>query len=318
MDENGKLSYYVPVNPEYFEISKCMKMSNVLKKVGMSGVNPDDYEVIWSKVALTQRGFLIEGILQEKTEKTEKTDMVILINGDEIRKTYDGQATEVTYAASSSAEGFDESKVLFDGQHYSRTDCGTTVSKWSQKDFEYADETVNAKFVVNNGYVRITPVQVTLTAVDQVKYQDSEDPELTVEATGLLAGDTIDDLEYTVERVDSDSEEPGEYVIEVSGEKTQGNYKINFVDGKMTIKIKLAVGITSNLDGMGPVPSGTEVTLVAHPVGFTEDCTYQWMYSETGLEEDMQPVDGANKDTYTFILTSENASWIWRVVAVQQ
>jgi hypothetical protein len=310
-DEEGNASYYKAVNPDYFEMTKAMKTENVLKKLGMTGLNPDDYEVIWSKVAQTESGFVIEGALREKEEKTEKTDMVILINGDEIRKTYDGQPSEITFAASSSAEGFDESKVLYDGPTYTRTDCGTTMSKWTAKNFDYEDENVNATFVVNNGWLRITPATAVVTVEATDKLWGQDDPEFTATVTGLVNED--DEITYEIKR--EEGEEEGTYEVYATGEQPKdSNYKVQFVDATMNVEMP-PVTIRSSAGDAEALYAGTEITLTAEMEGLnTDDYNIQWQMGDTDDVDQMVDIEGANGITYTYTLSKETAGKFFRVV----
>ncbi len=97
---------------------------------------------------------------------------------------------------------------------------------------------------------------VTVTADDNSKeYNSGDDPELSVEITGLITGDTID---YEVNR--AEGENVGTYAITPTGEAEQGNYTVTYVPGTFTITA-VPVTLTANsgwrnYDGNEKVLSG--------------------------------------------------------------
>ena len=93
------------------------------------------------------------------------------------------------------------------------------------------DVTDNFEIEEEDGTLEITPKEITVTAENKEKNQNETDPELTAVVDGLVGDDTID---YDLDR--EPGEEPGTYAIHVTGEEEQGNYKITYVDGTLTIK----------------------------------------------------------------------------------
>ncbi|MBR6350336.1 MAG: hypothetical protein IKR67_07305, partial [Lachnospiraceae bacterium] len=75
--------------------------------------------------------------------------------------------------------------------------------------------------------------QLTITADDITIDYGDEEPELTATGEGFVNGEDIGMIEFKIEREPGD--EPGEYKITVTGETTQGHYKITFVCGTLTI-----------------------------------------------------------------------------------
>ena len=77
---------------------------------------------------------------------------------------------------------------------------------------------------------KITPKSVTVTADDKTKVFGETDPKLTATVAGTLGKDTVD---YTLSR--KDGEDVGKYAITPSGKAEQGNYKVTYVAGTLTI-----------------------------------------------------------------------------------
>ncbi len=166
---------------------------------------------------------------------------------------------------------------------------------------------MNAYFVINNSFLRITPAQATVTANDAAKEEGAEDPELTATVDGLFGEDT---LEYTLSR--AEGEAVGEYEIRAAGEEQQGNYRVAFVPGKLTITGEPVVTVSVSLPEGAYVYPGTEITLTAVPTGFGEaELTYQWQFSTDG--EAWNDIAGATEKEYKYELTTENATYRYRV-----
>lgn len=77
-----------------------------------------------------------------------------------------------------------------------------------------------------------------------------------------------------------------------------------------------SVYIISDLDGEEAVDEGTPITLTAVIEGFGEEVTFQWQRSVDG--ENWEDVASANEMTYTFELTQENDSYLWRVIVSEE
>ena len=77
---------------------------------------------------------------------------------------------------------------------------------------------------------KITPKSVTVTAEDKTKVFGETDPKFTAKVAGTLGNDTV---EYTLSR--ETGEAAGKYEITVKGDKLQGNYKVTYVAGTLTI-----------------------------------------------------------------------------------
>ncbi|MDO4836649.1 MAG: MBG domain-containing protein [Clostridia bacterium] len=94
----------------------------------------------------------------------------------------------------------------------------------------------NYNITINEGTFEITPAEVTVTADSFTKKQGEADPTLTAKVTGLVNGDDESVISYSLNR--EAGEKPGIYAITPTGEAVQGNYKVTFVSGKLTIKEK--------------------------------------------------------------------------------
>ena len=259
-----------------------------------------------------------EGEDEEKPEGEEQTKvsadntLVIVINGENEHVTYDGEEhlLDRFVATANNEELFDETKIKVEGEiGVTATDCGIyeMVLDGEGITFSYDDEEVTAHFVINNGFLKITPAAVTVTANDAVKEEGQEDPELTASVAGLIGEDTI---EYTLAR--AEGEQIGDYEITVTGEEQQGNYRIEYIPGKLSITGEPMVNIEVSIPEGQAVYYGTEITLIAVPAGFGDvELTYQWQYSTDG--ENWHNLENGNSKFYKYELTEENIAYEYRV-----
>ena len=162
----------------------------------------------------------------------EKTVMVIVINGENERLTYDGEEHVLdSFIATSNEDSFDADKVNVSGlQPVKAKDCGFYEFNLEGCDFSYGDPDVSARFVVNNSWLRITPAAVTVSADAAEKEAGQNDPQLTAKVEGLFGEDRI---VYSLTR--DAGEAAGQYAITVSGAENQGNYRVQYYGSILTI-----------------------------------------------------------------------------------
>ena len=113
------------------------------------------------------------------------------------------------------------------------TDYTVEYSTKNFKDVGTIDVTITGKGNYTGKVTRtykITPKSVTVTAEDKTKVFGEADPKLTAKVAGTLGNDTV---EYTLSR--ETGEAAGKYEITVKGDKLQGNYKVTYVAGTLTI-----------------------------------------------------------------------------------
>ena len=113
------------------------------------------------------------------------------------------------------------------------TDYTVEYSTKNFKDVGTIDVTItgigNYTGTVTRTY-KITPKSVTVTADNKTKVFGETDPKLTAKVDGTLGNDTVD---YKLSR--ETGEAAGKYEITVKGDKLQGNYKVTYVAGTLTI-----------------------------------------------------------------------------------
>lgn len=133
--------------------------------------------------------------------------------------TVDGNKYTVEGLTASGATGTDAG-------NYTNEVTGTAVVK------DAAGNNVTKQFTVKteNGSLDIAPKSVTVTAENKTKVFGEADPELTATVAGTVGKDKV---KYTVAR--EDVEDVGHYSVIPTGEEIQGNYKVTYVAGTLTI-----------------------------------------------------------------------------------
>lgn len=286
------------------------------KTFSVTVLNPENYEGEEEKKPT--EGEEQEEELDEEGNPIRKDKMLIVINGGTQTSPYTGEEqTFGEYEASSTSKAFDPEKIRLNREvAVTATDCGYYMLGLKEEDFGYEDQNIKAIFVINDGYLKITPAKVTVTPDDLTKTAGEEDPELTASVSGLIHEEDV--VEYTLAR--DEGEDAGSYAIRASGEEVQGNYRIQYNEGLLTILAgegnPRRVTITSNVNHEEPVLAGTEITLTAHPEGF-EDVEYTLQWQRSLDRETWEDVPGANDTTFTFILDEETSQYRWRVVATE-
>ena len=272
-------------------------------------------------------------LAKEQKKEARKENIVIVVNGVTTLRTFNGEAqSHDEYTVSSGSASFDPGKVRLNRDiTVTATECGYYKMNLKEADFSYDDDSVNAAFVVYDGFLKIVPAKVMVQVNTQAKEAGQEDPALTAQVTGLCGEDTI---EYTISR--DPGEEAGIYLINAEGAEEQGNYRIQYLPGILTIEepapvateepeipeepaetdepvVRPPLNVNAYSLASGELIIGeTRITLVADVAGAEEsELTIQWQYS-TDMEN-WHDVPGANSLTYTYELDVENASYAWRV-----
>ena len=133
-----------------------------------------------------------------------------------------------------------EVKNLVDGDkvEYSYDDGKTWTTDLKQYKNVTAEVKIQVKVTNDNykpvdtktGTVEITRRPVTVTANSYQKTFGEADPEFTAKVEGTLGNDKVD---YTLSR--KTGEDVGDYAITPAGEEKQGNYKVTYKPGTLTI-----------------------------------------------------------------------------------
>ena len=127
------------------------------------------------------------------------------------------------------------------------TDYTVEYSTENFKDVGTIDVTItgigNYTGTVTRTY-KITPKSVTVKADNKSKVFGEKDPKLTATVDGTLGDDTVD---YKLSR--EAGEAAGKYTITPSGDEIQGNYKVTYATGILTINKAGTMTLTPELTG---------------------------------------------------------------------
>ena len=159
--------------------------------------------------------------------KAEKFELHAALSAESRKKTYDGNKLEGA-ATATVTEGTKITYSTDGGETWSETlpsitDVGTLNVKAKAENKNYEDVTVDYTLTVKHR-------KVTVTGNNGNKVYGEADPELTATVEGTLGKDTV---EYTLSR--KAGEDVGTYPITASGKAEQGNYKVTYVAGTLTI-----------------------------------------------------------------------------------
>ena len=206
------------------------------------------------------------------------TPIVIEVTGNTATETYDGTehvCQGYTYVVKNAVTGeVIENNIIYvtvesQYQHAFQKDVGTTMMHLAG---HVNVSTTRDGFmlqgitVVREGSMEITPAPVTVTADSFEKLVGAADPTLTATVEGVIPGDPA--IVYALSR--APGEEMGEYAITVSGETTQGNYTVTYVNGTLTIKglpVELHVAVTED----GTIVNGDADLRSEEPANYTVD-----------------------------------------------
>ena len=172
--------------------------------------------------------------LKAGTLTVKPASVTVTIKGGVTEAVYNGEehkATGYTVEDISSAYYTADDFSFSGSAEASQTGAGTANMGLTADQFTNNNKNFeNVTFKITDGYVSVSPKAVTVTADNQSKKYGEDDPDLTASVTGLIGDDT---LEYKVER--EAGENVGNYTITPSGSAEQGNYKVSYETGTLSI-----------------------------------------------------------------------------------
>ena len=187
---------------------------------GTAHVEKDNQDVTNKVIVKTTTGTLT-------ITKAETMTLTPELTGKDAEKEYDSKplsggatasvtkGTTITYSTDGGKTWSEELPSI--------TNVGTLNVTAKAENKNYKDVTVEYK-------LKVTRKAVTVKADNKSKVFGEKDPELTATVEGTLGKDTV---EYTLSR--KAGEDVGTYPITASGKAEQGNYKVTYVAGTLTI-----------------------------------------------------------------------------------
>ena len=153
-------------------------------------------------------------------------------------KPYDGKALK----AAGSITGFVNGETATFTTTGSQTKAGSSENTYEIK-WDGTAKKSNYTVSATKGQLTVNPKTVTVKADNKTKVYGTKDPELTATVTGTIGDDKIS---YTLSRVKG--ENIGNHAINVTGDMTQGNYKVEYALGTLTITRQSIVPDPENPD----------------------------------------------------------------------
>ena len=145
------------------------------------------------------------------------------VTADRVTKAYGDDDPELT----ATVEGVLEGDVL---EYTLSREAGESLGAYP---VAVTGKEAQGNYIVSyaEGELVVEPRLVKVTVLDATKKYGEPDPTFEVKAEGLLAGDTVSWEEPTREA----GEDTGTYEVVASGEGLQGNYRVTYVLGTLTI-----------------------------------------------------------------------------------
>lgn len=164
----------------------------------------------------------------------QKIEDFVELTPKDVEKVYDGEAHAAGVATATDKNGY-QLKIEYsvDGENWTENPADITATNVSDSKTIKVRVSNGEKYT---GYIEkteklaITRRPVTVTANSCQKTFGTADPELTAKVEGTLGNDKVD---YKLSR--EKGEDVGTYTITSTGDEKQGNYKVTYNPGTLTI-----------------------------------------------------------------------------------
>ena len=236
------------------------------------GQDVDEYEITVTAEADANPNYTVT--VESGTFAITRRPVTVTIEGDRIESVYNGLPHNSTYHLTTTDTLYNVSTMVTSTapESITRTIVGQTDMNLAIDQFTNTDPNFDVTFrLKHDGFVRISPKHITVTANDVTKTYDGQPAKTNgATVTGLVNGESEDLITYTVAFgvEDITNVQVTEGAVVASGESVQGNYVVSYAPGKLTItKAEMTVTVanyTGTYDGAGhtvtATPSVTEGT----------------------------------------------------------
>ena len=230
-----------------------------------------------------------------KPQESQKT--VIIINGNKDKLDYTGESQKYSGYTVVPESETENVVLLNESKIFSEKDCLTYRSEFTAEDFQYNGDAANVEFVINNGWMQIKPATVTVKADSKEKVAGEPDPEMTATVEGLF--NENDQIIYELSRMEG--EEAGVWPIFAEGEELQGNYRVKYETGNLTI---VAQGLSGTYL-LGNLQTGGLLTTTPMPISDKRLTAVSYVEAENGLVQ-----TNGQKDYWTFQMQTNGKYYI--------
>lgn len=164
----------------------------------------------------------------------QKIEDFVELTPKDVEKVYDGEAHAAGVATATDKNGY-QLKIEYsvDGENWTENPADITATNVSDSKtikVRVSNEEKYTGYIEKTEKLAITRRPVTVTANSCQKTFGTADPEFTAKVEGTLGNDKVD---YKLSR--EKGENVGTYTITPTGDEKQGNYKVTYKPGSLTI-----------------------------------------------------------------------------------
>lgn len=164
----------------------------------------------------------------------QKIEDFVELTPKDVEKVYDGEAHAAGVATATDKNGY-QLKIEYsvDGENWTENPADITATNVSDSKtikVRVSNEEKYTGYIEKTEKLAITRRPVTVTANSCQKTFGTADPEFTAKVEGTLGNDKVD---YKLSR--EKGEDVGTYTITPTGDEKQGNYKVTYKQGTLTI-----------------------------------------------------------------------------------
>ena len=165
----------------------------------------------------------------------QKIEDFVELTPKDVEKVYDGEAHAAGVATATDKNGY-QLKIEYsvDGENWTENPADITATNVSDSKtikVRVSNEEKYTGYIEKTEKLAITRRPVTVTANSYQKTYGKEDPTFTATVEGTLGTDKVT---YNISREDGEAAGKS-YALTPSGEKEQGNYKVTYKPGTLTI-----------------------------------------------------------------------------------
>ncbi len=228
-DDRGETSYTVSAAGDFFKDGMTVSEDGVLTY----GTNAADGKAAGTiTVAVTMANYESVNVVVPVELTAKAVAEIALPDGQ--NGVYDGQA-QIGYTGQPDAAGYEGTlNVIYTGRNgteYNSEDAPVNAGDYTVT-FSVPDADLYYTGSASLDFT-VAKADLTITAENKTVYRNTELPELTYTAEGLV-GDDVLNTEPTI-RCDADISVIGSYPITVSGADAGANYSISYQEGTLTV-----------------------------------------------------------------------------------
>ena len=249
-DEDSGIAVTNPEDTMYNGTSQKLEPTVYDSKTNTLLVKDKDYYLDYSKDTTNagEVAIIVKGkgnYSGSKSASYKITPRAVILTSEDASRPYDGTPlTRPTVAMT--GDGFVKGEVEDIKATGTITNVGSVDNTIT---YTRLDKFKESNYIITEekGKLIIEARRVTVTAKNSGKVFGEADPELEAEVRGVVTGESVDLIKYTVSR--KPGETVGDYPITVSGNEKQGNYVVTYTPATFTITKSGELTLTADLTG---------------------------------------------------------------------